>query len=335
MRKNHDHNVRTAVVLLTALIMQTILFTDCMASEEKISLTGFYMDTFVTLTAYVEDEQILNDAFAECERYENLLSRTIENSDVWRINHAEGQPVEVSDDTVKILETAMQISELSDGAFDVTIAPASSLWDFRSGKAELPDAAALEEAAAKVDYTRLQLEGNVVTLPAGMMIDLGGIAKGYVADAIKEYLIGRGVTSAILSFGGNIVGIGQKPDGNPWKVGIQDIDLPTGNYMMVTFNYGGSTVTSGTYERGFEVDGAWYHHLLDPKTGWPVQNFLASVTIFSDSSMRGDALSTAAFVLGPEKGMDLIESLDDAEAVFIDCDRKVTMTSGADRYVLE
>ena len=189
MRKNHDHVFRTAVVLLSALIMQTILFTDCMASEEKMSATGFYMDTYVTLTAYVEDEEILNDAFAECERYENLLSRTIENSDVWRINHAEGQPVEVSDDTVKILETAMEISKLSDGAFDVTIAPASSLWDFTSGKAELPDAAALEEAAAKVDYTRLQLDGNVVTLPAGMMIDLGGIAKGYVADAIKEYLI--------------------------------------------------------------------------------------------------------------------------------------------------
>ena len=291
------------------------------------------MDTIITLTAYTDDEEILNDALKECGRYDRLLSRTQEDSDVWRINHAEGKPVTVSDDTITILKTALQVSEMSDGAFDVTIAPASTLWDFTSGAAVLPDADQLKTAAEKVDYTKLSIEGNTVTLPKGMMIDLGGIAKGYAADKVKEYLAGRGVESAILSFGGNIVAIGLKPGSKPWKVGIRDIDGGPADYMLISKNFGGSTVTSGIYERGFDLDGVRYHHLLDAETGWPVQNELASVTIFSESSMLGDALSTAAFVLGPEKGCELIESLDGVEALFIARDRTVTETSGAGEYL--
>ena len=166
------------------------------------------------------------------------------------------------------------------------------------------------------------------------MIDLGGIAKGWIADAVKHYLEGRGVESAILSFGGNIVAIGMKPDGSAWKVGIQDIDRPTGEYMLVAQNFGGSTVTSGIYERGFELDGTYYHHILDAKTGWPVQNELASVTILSDSSMWGDALATAAFALGTREGTAMIEAIDGIEAVFIARNRSVSYTSGADGYMV-
>ena len=193
----------------------------------------------------------------------------------------------------------------------------------------------LAEAAARVDYTQVRLEGNTVTLPEGMMIDLGGIAKGYIADRVKAYLEERGIGHAILSFGGNIVAIGKKPDGTDWKVGIQDIDKPTGAYMLVAANRGGSTVTSGIYERGFELDGVYYHHLLNPKTGWPEQNELASVTILSESSMEGDALATAAFILGTEKGLELINSLEGIEAVFIARDRGVTYSSGAKDYIIQ
>jgi thiamine biosynthesis lipoprotein len=224
---------------------------------------------------------------------------------------------------------------MSGGAFDISIAPASTLWDFTSGEAVLPDAAKLAEAAARVDYTQVRLEGNTVTLPEGMMIDLGGIAKGYIADRVKAYLEERGTEHAILSFGGNIVAIGKKPDGTDWKVGIQDIDKPTGAYMLVAANRGGSTVTSGIYERGFELDGVYYHHLLNPKTGWPEQNELASVTILSESSMEGDALATAAFILGTEKGLELINSLEGIEAVFIARDRGVTYSSGAKDYIIQ
>ena len=323
---------KTIAVLLAALF----LCTGCSGEKipPKLSEVGFYLDTVITLTAYTEDKQILKDALQECGRYEQLLSRTVEGSDVWRINHAEGTPVEVPDDTIAILQCAKKIGDLSGGAFDVTIAPVSTLWDFKSGEHTLPDADAIDRAAGLVDYTRMKIEGKTVTLPAGMMIDLGGIAKGYIADRIKAYLEKRRVKHAILSFGGNIVGIGTKPDGSEWKVGIQDIDKPTGDYMLVARNSGGSTVTSGIYERGFDLDGVRYHHLLSPATGWPVQNGLASVTIFSDSSMQGDALATAAFVLGPEEGMRLIEQLDGTEAVFIGRDRSVTCSSGAENYLI-
>ena len=329
--------MRIKRVLAAALAAACVcMATGCgRAAEKKQSAVGFYLDTVITLTAYVEDISVLDDALKDCGRYEALLSRTVEGSDVYRINHAGGAPVKVSSDTIEILKTARQVSELSGGAFDATIAPVSTLWDFTSGAAVLPDAGALSDSAAKVDYTKVEIDGDKVTLPEGMMIDLGGIAKGYIADAVKARLMERGVKSAILSFGGNIVAIGAKPDGSPWRVGIQDIDQPTGTYMLVSKNAGGSTVTSGIYERGFELDGTYDHHQLDPKTGWPAQNELASVTIFSESSMWGDALATAAFVLGTEAGAELIEELDGIEAVFIARDRSVTCTSGAKAYLLD
>ena len=326
--------LRRALALVLAAVVP--MLSGCAsAGEKRESAVGFYLDTVITLSAYVDDAKVLNDALEKCGEYERLLSRTIEGSDVWNINHAGGQPVKVSEDTLSILDAARQVSALSGGAFDVTIAPVSTQWDFTSGAAVLPDADAIAEAARKVDYTQITVEDGAVTLPEGMMIDLGGIAKGYIADAVKNYLIGRGVKSAILSFGGNIVAIGEKPDGSPWKVGIQDIDKPTGEFMLVARNYGGSTVTSGIYERGFELDGVYYHHILDTATGWPVQNELASVTIFSESSMWGDALATAAFALGTEEGLTLIEGIDGVEAVFIARDRSATYTSGADEYMVK
>ena len=324
---------------LACIAVLAVLFFLCGAcstdrTPEKRSEVGYYLDTVITLTAYTDDPQVLKDGLEECGRLENLLSRTVEGSDVWRINHAEGQPVEVSDETAEVLACALETGRISGGAFDITVAPVSVLWDFKSGRTELPDPDDVSRAVELVDWTRVRLEGRTVTLPAGMMIDLGGIAKGYIADRVKAYLEERGVKHAILSFGGNIVAIGKKPDGTDWKVGIQDIDKPTGDYMLVARNGGGSTVTSGIYERGFDLDGVRYHHLLSPATGWPVQNGLASVTIFSDSSMQGDALATAAFVLGPEEGMRLIEQLDGIEAVFIGRDRSVTCSSGAENYLI-
>ena len=324
--------LQTLFGFILCLVLMLTVFAGAEATKQ--SVVGFYLDTVITLTAYVESDEVLNDALQECGRYEQRLSRTIEGSDIWNLNHADGHPVTVSDDTIVLLTEAKRISELSGGAFDVSIAPASTLWDFTSGAAVLPDAAALEDAASRVDYRRIAIEGNEVTLPAGMMIDLGGIAKGYIADKVKDYLAERGVERGIFSFGGNVVALGVKPDGSPWKVGIQDIDAPTGNYMMVSVNFGGSTVTSGIYERGFDLNGVRYHHILDTATGWPVQNELASVTIFSESSMTGDALATAAFALGSEKGMELIESQENTEAVFISRDRSYAMSSGAGDYII-
>ena len=320
--------------LPAALLALALCLAGGAAAETKESVVGYQLDTIITLTAYCEDKAVLEDALKECDRLEQLLSKTIEGSDVWRINHAEGQPVEVDPVTAEVIRTALAISEISEGAFDITIAPASALWDFKAETPALPDAEALAEAASRVNWRALQLEGNTVTLPAGMMIDLGGIAKGYIGDAVRAYLENRGITSAVLAFGGTIVTIGTKPDGKLWKIGVQDIDGPAMESMLVLQMGGGSAVTSGNYERGFELDGVRYHHILEPATGWPVQNSLASVTILGDSSAMGDGLSTAAFVLGEEKGLALIESMKDTEAIFILKDRTVITTSGGEKYLV-
>ena len=327
---------KSAVLLAVILMICSGTLAGCSQKEVvKESRVGFFLDTVITLTAYTDRPETLEEGLEACGQYEKLLSRTVEGSDVWRINHAEGETVTVAPETAEILRTAIRVSEMSGGAFDVTIAPASVLWDFRSEEHRVPDAEAIARAAALTDYRKIRIDGNEVTLPAGMMIDLGGIAKGYIADAVKAKLEKLGIAHAILSFGGNIVAIGEKPEGTAWKVGIQDIDQPTGTSMMVAFNYGGSTVTSGIYERGFEADGVYYHHILSSETGWPVQNELASVTIFSESSMWGDALATAAFALGTKEGIRLIESIEGTEALFIARDRTAIGTSGVMHYMTE
>ena len=310
------------IFILGALIAALL----CGCAPQKNSAVGFHLDTVITATGYCETE-LLKEAIAGAAEYEALLSKTVEGSDVWRVNHANGKPVAVDGRTAEVLASSLEACALSDGAFDITIAPAAALWDFKSGEAVLPDERALAEAAALVEYTKLSLVGNVVTLPAGMQIDLGGVAKGYIAGKTAEYLKERGVSSAVLNFGGNVVALGEKPNGEPWSVGIQDPTRPTGEYLATVEVRDASVVTSGVYERGFDLDGVRYHHILDPATGWPVQNGLASVTIIISDAAAADALSTACFALGLERGMALASTAG-AEAVFVDKEGKITCTDG-------
>ncbi len=319
---------RKWAALWVALSLSVGGLTACAAAEEKVTATGFFFDTVVTITLNNTSQSTVDNILQICGEYEELLSKTVEGSDVWRINHSEGQPVTVSQHTLNILDVASKFSGLSEGAFDVTVAPIVELWDFTGNTAVLPDAQEIKDRLALVGYQMIQVNGDMVTLPAGMAVDFGGVAKGYIADRIAEYCRESGVKSGILNFGGNVVVLGEKPDGEPWKVGIQDPRSNTGTSIAAVSVRGKSVVTSGIYERGFTLDGVRYHHLLDPDTGWPAQNELASVTIISDSSADGDALSTSCFVLGLEKGMALIDSLDGIEAIFIDRDNKITTSSG-------
>lgn len=322
------------------------------ASPISRSQTRYLFDTVVTITVYdpytdgyysaagrerPDLDQILTGAMELCQHYEDLLSRTKEGSDIWRINHADGAPVEVDTETAALLERCQYFSEMSGGAFDVTVAPVSELWDFHPDSPRLPTEQALAEAAGRVDYRKLQLDENTVTLPAGMAVDLGGAAKGFIADRIAAYLLEQGIDSALLDFGGNVVAVGGKAsrqlDGPedqraPFHIGVRDPDGDASGLAAVVYIQTGSVVTSGTYERYFEQDGRRYHHILNPDTGWPVENGLASVTIFSDRSTDGDILSTACFVLGPEEGLALAESLAGVEALFIDDEGKAFCTSG-------
>ncbi len=282
--------------VLFSLVLLLLPLFGC-RTESPHSATGFACDTVVTVTAYAPQETV-DAALSICTDYEKVLSKTVGGSDVWRMNHANGEPVTVDPETAAILSLAVEIGALSDGAFDVTVAPASALWDFTSEEPVLPDPDALRAACERIDYRNIVIEGNTVTLRNGAEIDLGGIAKGYIADRVAEYLRSQGVTSACINMGGNVVTIGTKPNGDPWTIGVRDPNGAPDESEEVLSVADGAVVTSGTYERGFTVDGVRYHHILDPETGMPVRSGLASVTIVGTRSDLCDALSTACFVLG-------------------------------------
>jgi len=312
-----------------------VLLTGCQPKPlEKKSVVGFYFDTVVTLSAFVDDDKVLKEALDECARYEKLFSRTIRGSDVWRINEESG-PVEVAPDTARMLTDALKICADSGGAFDVTVEPETRLWDFSGAAAKLPDAGALREAATHVDYRKIVVDGSSVELPDDMGLDLGGVAKGYIADRLGEFLREKGVKSALVNLGGNVLTLGRRAtDDAPWVVGIQDPKAENGANKLTLKAEDLSVVTSGNYERFFILDGVRYHHLLNPATGWPVNEGLDSVTILSKSSAMGDALSTACYVLGIEKGVELVGQFDGVDAIFVNSDGSVVMTDGARALVV-
>jgi thiamine biosynthesis lipoprotein len=293
------------------------------------TIQGFYFDTRNTISAPC-DASILEDAMQRCDDFNHLLSKTIPGSDVWRVNHAEGCPVQVNAHTMNILRTAAQISEASHGAFNIALGPAIALWRFKENPAHTPDPQALIQAVALANDQNIILGEDTVTVPPTMQIDLGGIAKGYIADCIADELRARGVKSALLNFGGNVVTIGAKPDGTPWTIGLQTPDKERDQaYWAAVKCVDGVVVTSGVYERGFNLHGVRYHHILDPRTGWPVQNGIRSVTICTQRSLLADALTTALFVLGTEEGMQLAYQYN-VQAVYLLDDQRIVYTQGMD-----
>lgn len=303
----------------------------CARYTEPISRQGFYFDTVIGITLYdTGDEALLDQCFALAGTYEDMLSRTKENSDVWKLNHADGGMVELHEDTLTLLRTALFYAKLTEGKVDPTIGGINNLWDFTNPEAAvLPDDAALAQALSHVNYRAVTMDGSMAALnDPYAQLDLGFIAKGYIADRIKEYLVSQGVTSALINLGGNVLVIGNKPDGSPFKIGIQK-PFAAGGVTAYTLPVSDlSVVSSGNYERYFEKDGILYHHILDTKTGYPIRNNLSEVTVLCASSMHGDALSTTCFILGAEKGMELIESLPDTEAVFLTMDGEILHSSG-------
>ena len=310
-----------------------LFLNGCGRQAEPLSRTGFYFDTVVTITLYdKQEEALLDQCFSMAQSYENMFSKTVENSDIWNINHGNGQPVSVSDNTLALLRAALSYARLTDGKIDPTIGPVTQLWDFSaSSDGLIPSRETLAEALSHVGYENILIDGNQVCLSDPQaQIDLGFIAKGYIADRMKDYLLSQGVKSATINLGGNVLAIGSRPDGSPFRIGIQKPFAPEGTVALALPVSDLSVVSSGIYERYFEKNGIIYHHILDTKTGYPVQNNLLEVTILSQSSMDGDALSTTCFLLGSEDGMALIESLENTEAVFLMSDGSVRTSSGLD-----
>lgn len=334
------------IISILFLLSAFPFLSGCAVSGEPVSRTGFYFDTVIQVTIYDAARQ---DCLDECMRlaakYEKMFSQTTEGSDIWKINHSGGRPVEVNEETALLLKTALSYSEITDGRIDPTIETVSKLWDFHeehtkqkedladasesAAAGRLPDKARLREALTHVGYRNLTIEGNTVTLSdPESNVSLGFIAKGFIADKMKEYLLSEKIESAIINLGGNLLAVGKKPDGSPFQFGVQAPFDAQGAVITVLSVSDQAAVSSGVYERYFYQDDILYHHILNPATGYPIQNKLLGVTILTDSSMTGDALSTTCFILGLEEGMQLIESLANTEAVFITDDYALHFSSG-------
>lgn len=330
------------VISITIFMMILSLVVGCSSTktsendaENKKDVEAFALDTVVSFSVWDTEDEVLNEAVNLCYKYDKLFSKSVEKSDVYKLNHSGGKPVTVDDETVYLIEKSVEYSKLSNGNFDITIMPVKELWDFKAENPKVPSNEALSAELKKVGYENIVINGNEVTLKNGAQIDFGGIAKGYIADKIKEHFEKNGVKKAIINLGGNVLMIGQKNADNLWTVGIQHPDKERNESLGTVKVKDKSVVTSGVYERYFEVDGKIYHHLLNPFDGQPANNGVASVTIISDSSLQGDVLSTTCFVLGYEKGIELIESIENVEAIYVLDDLSIKTSSGIDKYDFE
>lgn len=305
---------------ITSLSMAIIclLLIGCNEKPKNLKSSRFMLDTIVTLDINC-DQKTLEEAFLLCEKYENLLSKTRKNSDVYKLNNADDY-ITVSKDTIKIIKRSVYFSGISGGLFDITICPVTNLWDFEG--TTLPDRKEIEEAIKNVNYERIKTDGEKVFLD-GTEIDLGGIAKGYIADKLLSFFKEKNVTDGIINLGGNVIVFGNKEK----SVGIAKPFSENEIVAKVKLK-NKSIVTSGTYERFIDIGGKIYHHILDPKTGYSCETDLNSATVIGDTSLDLDALSTICILLGKEKATKLIEQTENTEAVFIDKQGKLTYTKG-------
>ncbi|OPJ57156.1 FAD:protein FMN transferase [Alkalithermobacter paradoxus] len=327
--------------LLCILAILCLILTSCKSTDiSYISKTDLIMGTIVDIQIYGHtDNSILEAAMKRLKHIEEIMSINIKDSELSKININSGiKKVAVSDDTFNVLETSLYYAKLSDGKFDPTIAPLVKLWGIGSDEAKVPSDKQLRQALNLIDYTKVKLypdDKSVFLEQEGMGLDLGAIAKGYSADQVHKLLRDKGVKSAIINIGGNIIALGKHPKGSPWNIGIQDPNKPTGNYMGILKSYNSSIVTSGIYERYLDVDNQKLHHILDVSTGYPANNDILSVTIINKSSIDGDALSTVAFLLGSTDALSLIESIPNTECIIITKNNEVYLSSGVkDNFIL-
>ena len=290
-------------VFLSVLFLLSAFVRGCgggsVQTSAPISQTRLLLDTFCTITIYdPQAEALLEEALDICERYEAMLSISTQGSDVWRVNHAGGEPVVVSQETVELITAGIMYGKLSGGLFDITIGRLSSLWDF-TGQSGVPSDSEIAAAQATVDYTQVRIDGDTVQLlNPEAWIDLGGVAKGYIADKIAEYLREKGVGAAVIDLGGNIVAVGEKPDRSTWRFGIAKPFSERNDLLGVIKTGEASVVSAGVYERQFESGGVRYHHILNPFTGMPVNSDTLAATVVSTRSLDGDALSTIIILMG-------------------------------------
>ena len=319
---------------ISAMLSALLFLTGCSAesSPEPVQGTFFAMDTMMDFTIYGESG-LIDQSESLITSLESLVSVTDADSELYAINQTGSGTL--TGKASSLMEQALEICRRTDGALDLSIYPIVRAWGFTTGSYQVPDEAEIQALLPLVDYRKIQYDAatGTVTLPEGMEIDLGSVAKGYAGQLAAQMLREHGVQSALLNLGGNVQTVGTKPDGSPWQIGIKD---PQGeDAMMVLSVEDQAVVTSGGYERYFEQDGQTYWHIMDPSTGHPADSGLISVTIVGDEGVVCDGLSTALFVMGLEKAADLWAQSGDFEAVFVTASGEVYITEGLrDRFAL-
>ena len=319
---------------ISAMLSALLFLTGCSAesSPEPVQGTFFAMDTMMDFTIYGESG-LIDQSESLIASLESLVSVTDANSELYAINQTGSGTL--TGKASSLMEQALEICRRTGGALDISVYPIVRAWGFTTGSYQVPDEETIQSLLPLVGYTQIQYDAatGVVTLPEGMEIDLGSVAKGYAGQLAAQMLREHGVQSALLNLGGNVQTVGAKPDGSPWQIGIKD---PQGeDAMMVLSVEDQAVVTSGGYERYFEQDGQTYWHIMDPSTGHPADSGLLSVTIVGDEGVVCDGLSTALFVTGLEKAADLWAQSGDFEAVFVTASGEVYITEGLrDRFAL-
>jgi len=321
--------------ILIVITLFFVMSTGCgkKKSSEPVSKTNIFMGTVCTIKIYDNPkEEYFQDTFNLINDIESKMSINVEDSELIRVNNQAGKSkVKVSDDTFFVIQKGLEYSAISAGKFDITIGPLVDLWSIGFDNQKVPKEEEIKEKIEFIDYKDLVLDQEtkeVYLNKEGMMIDLGAIAKGYTADAIKETLLKNNVKKAIINMGGNVLLVGSNIGNEDFKIGIQDPVSNKGNYVGIVSIKDKSIVTSGIYERYIEQDGKRYHHLLNPFKGYPWENDIAGVSIISDKSIDGDALSTTVFSMGVKDGFDFIENIENVEAIFITKDKEIILTKG-------
>ncbi|MGN0677492.1 MAG: FAD:protein FMN transferase [Ruminococcus sp.] len=323
--------MKKLICILSAVI---VLVAGCSEKNTVNSATRdiFAMDTYMSLKAYGENaETALSLAQDEIIRLESLLSVTNEKSDVSAINQSNGHTVSVSEDTVKIIEKAIEIGNQTNGALDITIYPVLKEWGFTTGNYSIPSPDVLNQYLKYVDYSQVITNGNSVTVPENFQIDLGALAKGYTSDSVMNLLKDNNIDSAVVSLGGNVQTLGKKQDGSLWKVGIINPFSPDTSMGVIEVS-DKAVITSGNYERYFiGDDGNRYCHIIDSSDGYPADNGLVSVTIIGESGLICDALSTALFVYGKENAVKYWQEHNDFDMILVSDDMTITITEGIEK----
>jgi thiamine biosynthesis lipoprotein len=309
-----------------------------MMDEAVFEARDFIMNTDVEQKIFGNTpDMTYSAAVKKLQELERIMSFYRKTSEVSLLNRFAGKsPVKVSGHLMSVLEQSQKCTALSENAFNIMLAPLVQLWRKSGARNSMPSRGSIQKARALCKNENLVLDKNEHTAyltKKGCMVDLGGIGKGFAADVCCDIYRESGASSAFINLGGNVKTIGNHPDGKRWTIGIRHPDRSRGSCYGVIMCSGRSVVTSGAYERYQEINGAKYHHIIDGKTGYPSETDLKSATVISQSSLQADALSTAAFVLGLGKGVDLIYDSTCTGAIFFTKEDKVYLTKGVKQHV--